>query len=199
MTLFTGRRSVSISESHFENVLWAHFLCFTTSGVWMRKAWLLACLHSHEFSCPYCATAHHEQDTKCLRMSLVSPFPGLLPFSGTGKVKKMNNIKLAENTLGQRIKAQRIKMGYTQEQLAEEMCVPKSTISAYENDKVDIKSSVIVELSNKLGTIPNYLLGFEKKNDFSDSIAALVSNVTEDKVRTLIFKQIRSILDCFTV
>lgn len=77
--------------------------------------------------------------------------------------------------------------------------VSKSTISAYENDKVDIKSSVIVELSNKLGTTPNYLLGFEKKNDFSDSIAALVSNVTEDKVRTLIFKQIRSILDCFTV
>lgn len=111
----------------------------------------------------------------------------------------MNNIKLAENTLGQRIKAQRIKMGYTQEQLAEEMCVPKSTISAYENDKVDIKSSVIVELSNKLGTTPNYLLGFEKKNDFSDSIVALVSNVTEDKVRTLIFKQIKSVLDCFTV
>ena len=111
----------------------------------------------------------------------------------------MNNIKLAENTLGQRIKAQRIKMGYTQEQLAEEMCVHKSTISAYENDKVDIKSSVIVELSNKLGTTPNYLLGFEKENDFSDSIAALVSNVTEYKVRTLIFKQIRSILDCFTV
>ena len=50
-----------------------------------------------------------------------------------------------------------------------------------------------------LGTTPNYLLGFEKKNDFSDSIAALVLNVTEDKVRTLIFKQIRSILDCFTV
>ena len=51
----------------------------------------------------------------------------------------MNNIKLAEETLGQRIKAQRIRVGYTQEQLAEIMCVPKSTISAYENDKVDIK------------------------------------------------------------
>ena len=111
----------------------------------------------------------------------------------------MNNIKLAENILGQRIEVQRIKMGYTQEQLAEEMCVPKSTISAYENDKMDIKSSVIVELSNKQGTTPNYLLGFEKQNDFSDSIAALVSNVTEDKVRTFIFEQIRSILDCFTV
>ena len=62
-----------------------------------------------------------------------------------------------------------------------------------------LRRNVIFKLSNKLGTTPNYLLGFEKKNDFSDSIAVLVSNVTEDKVRTLIFKQIRSILDCFTV
>ena len=55
----------------------------------------------------------------------------------------MNNIKLAENTLGQRIKAQRIRMGYTQEKLAELMCVPKPTISSYENDRIDIKGSVI--------------------------------------------------------
>ena len=73
----------------------------------------------------------------------------------------MNNIKLAEETLGQRIKAQRIRVGYTQEQLAEIMCVPKSTISAYENDKVDIKGSVIAELSRHLATKPDYLLGFE--------------------------------------
>ena len=58
----------------------------------------------------------------------------------------MNNIRLAEETMGQRIKAQRIRIGLTQEQLAEAMCVPKSTISAYENDKVDIKSSVVYEL-----------------------------------------------------
>lgn len=77
----------------------------------------------------------------------------------------MNNIKLAEETLGQRIKAQRIRVGYTQEQLAEIMCVPKSTISAYENDKVDIMSSVIAELSRHLATKPDYLLGFETEED----------------------------------
>ena len=53
----------------------------------------------------------------------------------------------------------RIRMGMTQEQLAEVMCIPKSTISAYENDKVDIKGSVLVELSEHLDTTPNYLLG----------------------------------------
>lgn len=56
----------------------------------------------------------------------------------------MNNIKLAENTLGQRIKAQRIRMGLTQEQLAEKMFVPKTTISTYERDASDIKSSGFV-------------------------------------------------------
>ena len=77
------------------------------------------------------------------------------------------NITLAENTLGQRIKAQRIKMGLTQEKLAELMCVPKPTISSYENDRIDIKGSVIVELANVLHTEPNYLLlgDFKKEAD----------------------------------
>lgn len=77
------------------------------------------------------------------------------------------------------------------------MCVPKSTISAYENDKVDIKSSVIAELSRKLGTTPSYLLGFEKKNDFSNTVAILVSSVADERIQNLILKQIKSILECF--
>ena len=55
----------------------------------------------------------------------------------------MNNIRLAEETMGQRIKAQRIRMGYTQEQLAEKMFVPKTTISTYERDASDIKSQTV--------------------------------------------------------
>ena len=43
------------------------------------------------------------------------------------------------------------------------MCVPKSTISAYENDKVDIKSSVVYELSKHLLTSPNYLHGYKEE------------------------------------
>lgn len=61
------------------------------------------------------------------------------------------------------------------------MCVPKSTISAYENDKVDIKNSVIEELSYKLRITPIYLLGFDKEDDFSNSVTALVTNVSDEK------------------
>ena len=104
----------------------------------------------------------------------------------------MNNIKLAENTLGQRIKAQRIRMGYTQEQLAEKMFVPKTTISTYERDASDIKSSVLVDLANCLSTTPDYLLGFEKESDpISESVIAVLSSIKDEKVKELLLNQIK--------
>ena len=104
----------------------------------------------------------------------------------------MNNIKLAEETLGQRIKAQRIRVGYTQEQLAEIMCVPKSTISAYENDKVDIKSSVIAELSRHLATKPDYLLGFETEEDpYVITAAAILQGIKDEKIKAMLIGQMQ--------
>ena len=94
----------------------------------------------------------------------------------------MNNIKLAEDTLGQRIKAQRMKMGYTQEKLAELMCIPKKTISGYENDRVDIRSSVISELAEHLHTTPNYLLGYEE-----DPALAAITNALNDITDVMFF------------
>lgn len=34
----------------------------------------------------------------------------------------------------------------SQEQLAELLCTKKATISAYENDRIDIKSSIVLEI-----------------------------------------------------
>lgn len=104
----------------------------------------------------------------------------------------MNNIKLAENTLGQRIKAQRIRMGYTQEQLAEIMCVPKTTISTYERDACDVKSSVIVELAEHLETTPNYLLGFGA-DPLTQNIAAIISGIKDEKAKELLLIQVRAL------
>lgn len=66
-----------------------------------------------------------------------------------------------EKTIGMRIRECRVKMGMTQEELAEQICCKKSLISQYENDKVDIKGSVIVELASLLGTSAGYLLNGE--------------------------------------
>lgn len=107
----------------------------------------------------------------------------------------MNNIKLAEETMGQRIKAQRIRLGITQEQLAETMCVPKSTISAYENDKVDIKSSVIGELCKVLMTTPNYLHGYKddrEQDPYAESAAAIISSIKDEKIKALLLGQLQA-------
>ena len=48
--------------------------------------------------------------------------------------------------------------GMSQEQLAELLCTKKATISAYENDRIDIKSSIVLEIAKALGCTGSYLL-----------------------------------------
>ena len=83
----------------------------------------------------------------------------------------------------------------TQEDLAEIMCVPKSTISAYENDKVDIKSSVILELAWHLNTSPNYLLGYEDSPAEEDAlvraVSSIIKKIEDRRVRDLLVAQMK--------
>jgi len=105
----------------------------------------------------------------------------------------MNNI-IKEETLGQRIKVARIRKKLTQEQLAEVMCVPKSTISAYENDKVDIKGSVLKELSELLDTTPNYLLGVVDKDDpFIAKAETLLLLIKDERAKEMLLAQLGAV------
>lgn len=65
-------------------------------------------------------------------------------------------------TIGQRIKKCRKKMGMTQEEMAEVLYIPKSTLSAYERDVVDMKMGIIKELAKVLHTTVGYLIDGEK-------------------------------------
>ena len=102
------------------------------------------------------------------------------------------NISIKEETLGQRIKAQRIRMGMTQEDLADEMCVPKATISGYETDRNEPKGSVVVELAKHLHTTPNFLLGFEE-DPIANEISNLLGNISDEKVKKMILVQIQAV------
>ena len=93
---------------------------------------------------------------------------------------KIHNMKM---TLGERIREQRCRMNLTQEELAEALCIKKSTISMYENDKVDIKTSVLSDLSRELNTSVAYLLGQE---DFDEDLLELISiyrSIKDPKIR----------------
>lgn len=71
--------------------------------------------------------------------------------------------KRMEKTIGMRIKECRVKMGMTQDELAERLLTKKSTVSAYENDKIDIKISILKQIAKELDTTVFYLAGEQSK------------------------------------
>ena len=89
-------------------------------------------------------------------------------------------------TIGGRIRELRKQRGYTQERLGEVMYIPKSTISAYENDEIDIKCSVIIELARALNTIPGYFFVTDEeiKDHSGEEAASLLAGIKDP-----IFKQ----------
>ena len=93
---------------------------------------------------------------------------------------KIHNMKM---TLGERIREQRCRMNLTQEELAEALCIKKSTISMYENDKVDIKTSVLSDLSRELNTSVAYLLGQEEFDEDLLELIRIYRSIKDPKIR----------------
>ena len=119
-------------------------------------------------------------------MRFVGPFCVLsVSDSGNGE-KKMNE------TIGQRIKECRKKMGMTQEKLAELSYIPKSTLSAYERDLVDIKMGTIKELEKIFHTTAGYLIDGEKV-EFDEDIMQVVMMLQEmpEELRKVAMEQVK--------
>lgn len=106
------------------------------------------------------------------------------------------NTLLEEETLGQRIKAARVRKNMTQEALAEEMRTTKSMISYYENDHGDMKQSMISEFADILGTTVEYLIcGVIKTPELdADSVELLkLFGAMDEKTRQIMLVQMRAV------
>ena len=97
-----------------------------------------------------------------------------------------------EKTVGQRIKECRMKLGMTQQEFAEVMYMPKSTISAYERDVVDLKLGTIKELANALHTTVGNLIEGEKE-EFDDDVirAAMTLQNMPEELRRVAVEQVK--------
>ena len=98
-----------------------------------------------------------------------------------------------EKTLGMRIKECRMKMGMTQDELAEALLTKKSTISAYENDKIDIKISILKQIAALLGTTVAYLADGEKTEIGEDvmQVALLLQGMQNEELRKVAMEQVK--------
>ena len=106
--------------------------------------------------------------------------------------------KIDNSTMGGRIKEQRIKAGMTQEQLAEKMCITKVAISQYENNKVYIKGSMIVEIAEILGTAAGYLLNNEVAMGDMDEqmkeMREIFRGLGNEEIREVAMEQVKLLL-----
>lgn len=82
-----------------------------------------------------------------------------------------------ERSIGEKIRSLRRKRGMTQEMLADHLLVNKATISMYENDQIDIKSSVLIEMADVLKVRPGYFIDAECKN--RKDAAMVVSDIRD--------------------
>ena len=87
----------------------------------------------------------------------------------------------------------RKKKGMTQEVLAEAMLTDKSTISLYENDKIDIKSSVLIELAKVLGCTAGYLLEGENPESIDVEFVNILSRIKKPEVKAIALKQLEAL------
>lgn len=83
---------------------------------------------------------------------------------------------MTEANIGEKIKAARLRKGYTQEELGKLIGVQKSAVAKYEKGRVvNIKRSVLAEISKVLDIPPAELVGYvtpevQKNNDIMADI-----------------------------
>ncbi|MFW5651018.1 MAG: helix-turn-helix domain-containing protein [Acetivibrio ethanolgignens] len=98
-----------------------------------------------------------------------------------------------EKTIGMRIRECRVKLEMTQEELAEALLTKKSTVSAYENDKIDIKVSVLKDLAKVLCTNVSYLVDGDE-NDIAPEImqvAVMLQEIQNKELRKVAIEQMK--------
>lgn len=97
-----------------------------------------------------------------------------------------------EMTMGMRIRECRVKMGMTQEELAEALYIKKCTISAYETGKIDIKVSILRDIAKVLNTTAGYLMdGDEMGFDAEVMQLAMLQEMKNEDVRKVAIEQVK--------
>ena len=96
-----------------------------------------------------------------------------------------------EKTIGKRIRERRVKVGMTQEELAEALITKKSTVSAYENDKIDIKISILKQIAKVLDITVFYLAGEQDEDINSDvmQMAKVLQQIQSNELRKVAVEQ----------
>lgn len=79
-------------------------------------------------------------------------------------------------TTGEKIKARRIALGMTMDDLGNAIGVQRSAINKYEKDKIDLKASTLAAIARVLGVSPAALLSDDEADEDTQRLEALHQN-----------------------
>lgn len=105
---------------------------------------------------------------------------------------------IMNSTIGSRIRDRRKELGMSQEELAEKLYTSKQMISAYENDKTEIRVSVLRELVETLNTSTSYLVDGiveVRHTPQVEQLLGIFSRLDNDKIREIAIQQMKLLLN----
>ncbi len=96
-------------------------------------------------------------------------------------------------TVGGRIKKARLDKGITQQALADQLYIPMTTLSTYENNKAELKGQVVVEIASALGTTTDYILkGVETETGaLEEELLSVFNSLGSDELKKLAIAQMK--------
>ena len=100
-----------------------------------------------------------------------------------------------EMTMGMRIRECRVKMGMTQEELAEAIYTKKCTISAYETGKIDIKVSILKDIAKVLNTTAGYLMDGDEIGFDAEimQVVMMLQEMKNEEVRKVAVEHVKAL------
>ena len=102
--------------------------------------------------------------------------------------------KIDTATIGGRIRERRNDLGLSQEELAEKLFTSKQMISAYENNKTELKLQIVKELAVALGTTTSFLIDGNEAVTYKEETVELVvlfNSISKEEVRKIAIEQLR--------
>lgn len=84
-------------------------------------------------------------------------------------------------TIGDRIKARRIELGLSVEELAKRLGKNRTTVYRYETGYIEnLPIDILEPIAEALQTTPQYLMGWEKTQKNNDAIADIIVRLRSD-------------------
>lgn len=106
------------------------------------------------------------------------------------------NKKINVTTVGGRIKKARLDKGLTQQALADQLYIPMTTLSTYENNKAELKGQVVVEIASALGVTTDYILigNTVELSPMEQELLAIFRSIGTEDLRKVGLEQLKCLL-----